>query len=298
MGLFSRKPACAVCGGKIPRRPAGIIEGEQVCGTCFEKIDMDGGRASRLTMREFRSYLDFYERNRKLREKFIVSERFEFGFDTKIIFDSESRLFCMSERPDKTVFEGKHLKFFVIGEDDAPLFEGSEAGILRCPSAVPERAAAMLGRAAQPSAGGQASHEAGRTGAAVNSPAPGQDTGIQEPFSSFRVELQLEHPYWSVIRFDMAGPRFDGAHPDLGDYLCAYRACLEEIVRLVRALKEVAFPDALEQLTGFYDNAGLPLRDAPRATNIEEIRKYKALFDDGVITEQEFREKKRLIMGL
>lgn len=290
MGLFSRKPACAVCGGKIPRRPAGIIEGEQVCGTCFEKIDMDGGRASRLTMREFRSYLDFYERNRKLREKFIVSERFEFG-STKAIFDFESKLFCMSNNPDKTVFEGKELKSFVIREDDTPIFEGSAAGIRRHPSTVPERAMAMTGRIAQSLASGISG---GDKGSAVTGP----ETGVPEPFTRFNVELHLEHPYRSVIAFAMAGPRFDCEHPDIGDYLCAYRACLEEIVRLVRAIKEVAFPDALEQLTGFYDNAGLPLRDAPRATNIEEIRKYKALFDDGVITEQEFREKKRLIMGL
>jgi len=254
MGLFSRKPPCPVCGGKV-RSTAVKIEGKPICKNCLGKIDVESGRESRLTIRELREYLDFYERNRMLGEKFTVSERFDLGFlDAKIIFDFDNRLFCMGKNPDKTVFEGKHVKFFVIREDDAPIFEGSAEGIRRYPSAVPERAAAMAQRAAPFPAGSPASNAAGKA-----------DGGIPAPFSRFNVELYLEHPYWPVITCGMDGPRFDSGHPDVDGYLVAYRTCLVEIVRLVRAIKEVAFPDALEQLAGFYDSAEAISRAAPMA---------------------------------
>ena len=116
MGLFSRKPPCPVCGGKV-RSTAVKIEGKPICKNCLGKIDVESGRESRLTIRELREYLDFYERNRMLGEKFTVSERFDLGFlDAKIIFDFDNRLFCMGKNPDKTVFEGKHVKFSSSGK--------------------------------------------------------------------------------------------------------------------------------------------------------------------------------------
>jgi hypothetical protein len=299
MGLFSKKPPCAICGGKVPRILAAKIEGEYICNTCFGKIDMESGRANNLTMQAFRQYLTFYEENRKLREKFIVSERIDFGaFDTKIIFDFENKLFCMSKNPDKTVFEGWRLKSFVIKEDSTPLFEGVAEGIRRYPSTVPERVMALSGEMAQYAASRRMAKALDRMDDGVeNGSVPRYDVDFPEPFSKFNVEIYVEHPYWSHITCDMDGPRFDREYPDASDYLSAYRERLEVIVRLVQGFKEVAFPDASERLAGFGAIHQGQKRAAP-ASAVEEIRKYKALLDDGIITEDEFREKKRQLMGL
>jgi hypothetical protein len=57
--------------------------------------------------------------------------------NTKIIFDYQNRMFCMSKNPDKTVFEGKQLISFTIKEDSTPLFEGSASGIKRYTRTLP-----------------------------------------------------------------------------------------------------------------------------------------------------------------
>lgn len=60
MGLFSKKPPCPNCGGKISWLLPAKVEGEYVCSTCYNKIDMDTDKAANLTMQGFREYLAFY----------------------------------------------------------------------------------------------------------------------------------------------------------------------------------------------------------------------------------------------
>jgi len=44
MGLFSKKPPCPICGGKIPLILPSKIEGEYICNDCYGKIDMDADK--------------------------------------------------------------------------------------------------------------------------------------------------------------------------------------------------------------------------------------------------------------
>ena len=98
MGLFSKKPPCPICDGKIPLLLPSKIEGEYICNDCYNKIDMDADKESKLTMQGFREYLAFYNQNQILKGQFVVSERIDFGlWDTKIIFDYQNKLFCMSK---------------------------------------------------------------------------------------------------------------------------------------------------------------------------------------------------------
>ena len=91
-------------------------------------------------MQEFLQYRAFREENQKLAEQFTISEKVDFGaFDTKIIFDFDKQLFCMSKRPDKTIFHGSELKSFVIKEDSFPLIEGSASGLVRHESGVQDQ---------------------------------------------------------------------------------------------------------------------------------------------------------------
>lgn len=150
MGLFSKKPPCPICGGKISWLLPSKIEGEYICDACYSKIDMDTDKASHLSMQGFRDYLAFHEQNQHLKDQFVISESIDFGpWDTKIIFDYQNRLLCMSKNPDKTVFEAGQLKSFTIKEDNALLFEGSAAGIHRYASTATERAMAMAPQISQ-----------------------------------------------------------------------------------------------------------------------------------------------------
>ena len=302
MGLFSKKPPCPICGGKIPLILPSKIEGEYICNNCYNKIDMDADKESNLTMQGFREYLAFYDQNQILKGQFVVSERIDFGlWDTKIIFDYQNKLFCMSKNPDKTVFEGRQLKSFTIREDSTPLFEGSAAGIRRYTSTVTERAMAMAPQIAQIAASKRMARTLDRLDdGKVNNSTPVQYFDIPEPFQTFHVELHFDHSYWTVLKCDMDGPRFNNTLPDVNNYLRSYQQSIEEIEKLVAALRMVAFPDAAEQSIGpgMVGMGVLQTNMAPPADAIEEIKKYKALMEDGVISQQEFEAKKKQLLGI
>lgn len=302
MGLFSKKPPCPICGGKISWLLPSKIEGEYICDTCHGKIDMESDKLSNLTMQGFRDYLAFYEQNQRLKERFVITERIDFGFwDTKIIFDHQNRLFCMSKNPDKTIFEAGQLKSFTIKEDSALLFEGSAAGIKRYTSTVPERAMAMAPQIGQFMMNRQMARTLDRLDdGKANGSAQVQYFDVPEPFQAFNVELHFDHPYWTVIKCDMDGPRFNNTNPDVNDYLRSYQRNLEEIEKLVAAFRTVAFPGAPEQSVGL-GTAGtqaLHATMAPPSDAIEEIKKYKALMEDGIISPQEFEAKKKQLLGI
>ncbi|WP_186430159.1 DUF4428 domain-containing protein [Clostridium sp. BSD9I1] len=300
MGLFSKKPPCPICGGKISWFLPSKIEGEYICDTCYNKIDMESDKENHLTMQEFKEYLAFYDQNQLLKDKFVISERVDFGlWDTKIIFDHQNKLFCMSKNPDKTVFEGKQLKSFTIKEDNIPLFDGSAEGIRRYTSTVPERAMAMAPQIAQFMMNRQMARAIDKLDdGKQNGSAPVQYFDVPEPFQAFNVELHFDHPYWTVIKCDMDGPRFDNNLPDVNDYIRSYQRSIEEIEKLVEAFKTVAFPSSTEQSIGHGTSGVVHATMAPPTDAIEEIKKYKALMEDGIISQQEFEAKKKLLLGI
>lgn len=302
MGLFSKKPPCPICGGKISWFLPSKIEGQYICDTCYSKIHMDSSKASKLTMQEFKEYLMFYDENQLLKDKFVISQMIDFGiWDNKIIFDYQNKLFCMSKKPDKTVFEGKHLKSFTIKEDDMLLFEGSEKGIRRYTSTVPERAMALAPLISQFMMNKQMAHAIDKMDdGKENGTAPMQYFDIPEPFKAFNVELRLDHPYWTVIKCDMDGPRFDNNYPDINDYINSYQRSIEEIEKLVTALKAVTFTTAPEQHAGIgaYVAQAEHIHSVLPIDPIEEIKKYKALMENGIISQKEFDAKKKQLLGI
>jgi len=302
MGLFSKKPPCPICGGKISWFLPSKIEGQYICDNCYGKIDIEIDKKANLTMQGFKEYLAFYDQNQLLKDKFVISEKIDFGiWDTKIIFDYQNKLFCISKRPDKTVFEGKHLKSFTIKEDNMLLFEGSAQGIRRYTSTVPERAMALAPQISLYMMNKQMAHAMEKQeNGKENMTVPVQSFNIPEPFRAFNAEFRFDHPYWTVVKCDMDGPRFSNEYPDVNDYINDYKRCIEEIEKLVRALKTVSFPGVPELTAGL----GVSTIQAVHATAaspvdaIEEIKKYKALMEDGIITQQEFEAKKKQLLGI
>lgn len=303
MGLFSKKPPCPICGGKISWFLPTKIEGEYICDTCHGKLDMQTEKELNLTMQGFKEYLIFYDQNKLLKDQFVISEQIDFGlWDTKIIFDYQNKWFCMSKQPDKTVFEGRQLKSFTIREDNTPLFEGSAAGIRRYASTVPERTMALASQISQFMMNRQVARTLDRLDdGKVNRTTETPNFDVPEPFRAFNVELHFDHPYWTVMKCDMDGPRFNDTHPDVNDYLRDYQNSVAEIEKLVAALRAVAFPSAPEQSAGLGlvgTQAVYTATAAPPADAIEEIKKYKGLMEDGIISQQEFDAKKRQLLGI
>ncbi len=300
MGIFSKKPPCPICGGKISWFLPSKIEGEYICDACNNKIDMDDDKRDHLTIQGLRDYLAFYEQNLRMREQFVIDQRIDFGlWDTKIIFDYQNKRFCMSKNPDKTVFEGKQLKSFTVKEDRTPLFEGSAAGIRRYPSTATERAMAMAPQISQFKKSRQMARTLDKADdGKANGSSPVQFFNVPEPFRTFNVELHFDHPYWTVVRCDMDGPHFDSTHPDVNSYLRDYQRSIGELEKLAAAFRSLAFPDAPELFVGLGTEHTAHMASVSSADAIEDIKKHKALMEDGVISPEEFDAKKKQLLGI
>lgn len=303
MGLFGKKPPCPICGGKIGWLMPSKIEDEYICSDCYAKIDMQDEIKNSLTMQKFREYLGFYEKNCLLRDRFVISQTVDFGWwDTKLIFDYENHLFCLSKNPDKTIFEGKDLVSFVIKEDTTPLFKGTANGIKRYESSIPEKAMALAPRIDQYIINRQMMENLERMTRDKDDNTyrrmPTMD--IPEPFKKFNVELRFDHPYWNSFHCDMNGPTFSDTYPDVNDYIRSYQNSVKELEILVDALREVAFPKAMDENVrkGALEAAASLQAETRPVDAIEEIRKYKGLLEEGIITDEEFQAKKKEIMGI
>ncbi len=291
MGLFSKKPPCPICQGKISWLLPSKIEGEYVCSTCYDKIDMQEDAKKNLTMEEFKEYLAFYDQNQLLKVQFTITEKVDFGFlANKCVFDFEHNLFCMSEKLDKTIFKGSDLKFFTIKEDNTPLFKGSTEGLDTYPSSVPDQAMALspqIYRFMESKKRIEAQDKSN------NSLFTKETFDFPEPFTNFMVALHFDHPYWEVLELEINGPEFSNDNPNAHSYINDYERSFLDIDKLANALMKVAFPEGRIRTSK-------PSSELPSSSSsvVEEIRKYKELFDEGILSKDEFEEKKKQILKI
>lgn len=301
MGLFSNnKKLCPICGSPTPRFLKTKVEGMPLCDKCASKADLPEGMLDSMTLEDFRQYIAFYDENRALRDAFTETGRMSFGlFGPALCLDSSHGLFRLRGGEDALVFQASHLKGFRIMEDNKPLFE-SVGGVLRChQSDVPARINMMSPQIAQFVMQQQMQEEMERRRKKDGESGTGYYRQVFEmpvPFRHFCVELTLEHPYWSSFRGRQDGPALDQYYPSIENYLEEYRAATDELHVLASSLMQMIRPGAQEA----YDGQEMPgvAAEASGLSAADEIKKYKALLDDGIITEEEFAAKKRQLLGI
>lgn len=260
---------------------------------------MQAGKDDNLTMTEFLEYKAFREKNELFKKRFHVSTKIDFGlWETKIVFDYENRLFCMDEELGKTIFEGNMVKFFTIREDASLLYQGSADGVFRYESIVPKKTMELTSQALQLITQENNSNSVQQTIHEKNTLMP-RKTYMDEPFKQFNIEIHLDHPYWDVIECSKKGPVFPDSAPNVEDYLKEYQNDVRELESLVRAIKVVAFPEALESVVKRQQRQEVePVAIVPKFDVVSEIKKYKELMDEGTITVEEFTQKKKQLMDI
>lgn len=319
MGLLDKREPCAICGGKVKGLFPWKIEGQLVCNDCYGNVDLPSGMVNNMTMSQFNAYRAFREENNQLRDRFVTGLKVDFGFlDDKVVFDFTNKLMCLDKNLSKTIFEGKHIRSFTIREDAYNLYEGSAAGLVCYSSSVPDRVMALTPQINQIRMQEQMRRNLERMTDNNNTPSYCSTYDIPEPFDKFMVEIQLDHPYWRTLSLDMNGPRFNNTYPDVNDYMRSYQENANTMQQLAQALMDVAFPGAPVQNMGYgmgmgaqamYGaaamggqamNRSMPMGGAP-AMNVDaisEIQRFKALMDQGILTEEEFEAKKRQLLGI
>ncbi len=299
MGLFTKKEPCAICGGKVKGLLPWKIEGQYVCDSCHGVVDVQKDKED-MTMEQFRQYRAFREENQALKDQFTISQKVDFGaFDTKLVFDFDHRLFCMDQHLGKTVFRGGEIKSFVIQEDGAPIFEGGPQGLARYESVVPGHLTMMAPQLNQILMQKQLEDQLNVGRDPDHRPAP-RFYDIPEPFKKFQVSIYVDHPYWSLLECDRSGPTFDNDYPDVNDYMNRYQEGYWLMENLAQCLMTVAFPDAPAEgaQQGAQQETQPAAAAAPAQDAVSQLKQYKQLLDDGVITQADFDAKKKQLMGL
>ena len=119
------------------------------------------------------------------------------------------------------------------------------------------------------------------------------------PMQKFRIEIMLDHPYWQKIEDEFSGPEFDRDYPRAEDYLKSYREQTEELHLMASKLMRMMDPTAGEiHLNSSAAAQTAQSGAAAPADAVNEIQRYKALLDAGVLTEEEFVAKKRQLLGI
>lgn len=141
MGLFSNnKKLCPVCGNPTPRLLATKIQDTPICKECDKKIYLPKGRTDRMTIDDFKQYIQFYEDNQALRDQFEENYSFNFGlFGGDLVLDIFHGLFRVNCDKDSLAFQADNLKSFRILEDSRVLFEGNHQELKHYDSKVPEK---------------------------------------------------------------------------------------------------------------------------------------------------------------
>ncbi len=316
MGLFTKKDPCAICGGKVKGLFPWKVDGKYVCGDCYGVTDLPEGAVDKMTVEDFKAYMAFREENRKLKAKFKTTDQIDFGWlDTKFLFDRGNRLLCMNKNLDATIFEGPQIRSFVIMEDRTPVLEGTAEGLRHYPSTVPERAMAMAPQIDQfmlhvqlmqgaerlrsqlGSGDRSGDHRSGANNNNPPPPPPPPRFDVPEPFKDFHVEIYFDHPYWQVFTANLGGPTFDNERPNVQDYLAEYDKGAATMAQLAGLLMAVAFPGAGEIVDEPQQQTAAAAGTAAVDT-VEELKRYKALVEQGVLTEEEFTAKKRQLLGI
>lgn len=204
----------------------------------------------------------------------------------------------MNKNLSTTIFEGKHIRSFMITEDTSVIMEGSAEGLVSYESAIPEQLTYLAPEVEE----FRRRKEQFRR-RMQNLPAERRDEfknnepkfDVPKPFQSFNIEIQFDHPYWGEFRADMGAPSFNTNDPDVRDYLSSYKEKVNTLKELARLLMQVAFPGTGER---FVDPVSGNRFTGAAVDTATELRRYKELLDSGIITEAEFAIKKRQLLGM
>lgn len=303
MGLFSsKKKLCPVCKEPTPKLFSTKVEGMPICKECSSKVDLPEGVLDQMSLADFFDYLNCYEENQRWRDCFSDTYSHFFGFTSgHFTEDEKNRLFKL--RADKNAFamQASQLKSFRILEDAQVLFESSGNVLRYYNSTVPQRLTEMVPLISQFVLQRREydllEEKAKQEGTQLRHGRPYFEMPV--PFRHFYVELTLNHPYWKSYRWEMSGPGLDRDYPNIDFYRDTYERQTKDLYELACHLMDLICPGA-PKVCGNDEVAFIQSMQqiVVEADVTEQLKKYKALLDAGVLTEEEFTAKKKQLLGI
>ncbi len=260
MGFFSsKKNLCPLCGGPTPKIFPAKIEGKPICKECDGKIDLPNG-AGDMSFREVERYIACYDANQLNRERFHATYTYggEGFFGSGLAIDETHGLFKVKKGKGTFAFDAEDLVSFRITEDNRPIFEGDENGLLITESDIEKRLENMEPeiRAHNESYLRWERWENIRRLRDRLDDNPNNDQDYlkdrnyrpsfygNKPIDKYHVYLTLNHPYWNNYEEDFATPGFDTDRPSTFDYRSQYTKDYEEFREFAEKLMALINPAA------------------------------------------------------
>lgn len=306
MGLFSNnKKLCPICGNATPRLLPQKFDDQPVCKECEQKIDLPGEVLKHMTLAGFKEYLAVYDENQPLRAAFHAT------YSHSLFLDEENGLIRLRNNDRSWAIEKKHLKSFRILEDEKVLYESGNGTLNSYLSDIPAQAEALRSAVSSFQTERQEYERRERMQSLRNRNETDEQRRERERierqyrprfrdpnlFWGFRLEVTFDHPYWSFYEDKEQGPAFDEDYPNVDEYLKKYERQTEELHTLAVKLMQLIDPNAGE--TGIGSGQAASQSAGAAASDIAaELKKYKELQEQSILTEEEFTEKKRQLLGI
>lgn len=313
MGLFTNnKKLCPICGNPTPRLLPTKIEDQPICKECDKKIDLPDGSEKNMTLDDFRQYLTRYEENQSLQSIFNETYRYGVFAHESLLLDEEHGLIRLKGNKGSWAIEKKDLRSFRICEDNAPIFESGDGAFKSYESEIPGYVEALRPAIDQFYYEKREYERRERMEELRNANEPEEARREQRRiselyrphfeqtnvFKGFRLELVFDHPYWTFFELWRDAPTLDEDNPSAEDFLKEYFEKTEELHTLTERLMKMMDPNAGELRNGAEEAPTVSGGAAVQVDAVAEIKKYKELLDQGLITEEEFTLKKRQLMGI
>ena len=319
MGLFSNKnKLCPICGEPTPRLFATKVEDMPLCKVCANKVFLPDGALEQMSLNEFEAYMNYYEENQVLRDKFQPTYEFYVDAGMTIKMDAKNGLFSLSGDAQALVFEKSCIETYRILEDDEPLFQGNKKAIKFFESKVPQMVRELAPMISRFEMQKREYEMMERMEDMIDRQDDDNNNRPRryhvrpsfygnEPFRHFSVRVRMEHPYWTGIhRGAIAAPTFNSSYPSIESYMRDYNDKVEALQDLALQFKKLVNPNSkeiyegekLEQTPVATTTVTPVVQAVPEVDAVEEIKKYKGLLDAGIITEDEFVAKKKQLLGI
>lgn len=274
MGLFSNdKKPCPICGKATPRLLAAKIANKTpICSECSRKISMRNDYIDDLTVDALREHLEAREENKSyLENTFQPTVEIPIGF-TKMKIDEGNRVWVMpllmcGDTQNPPIFQFDEVTGYKVFINNGSVIESYSAG-----DTAPSVNTSILNLSLLASnLQIFKSHDDNK-----------QD---EKEFVTFKMKIALKNTCWNFIEVEVATT-------ELTDFNAP-----REVGRILEYISNIT-----GQLIAMCE--GMNAMDAPRSTGArvssieDEIKKHKDLLDADIITQSEFDQKKKQLLGI
>ncbi len=263
LGILGGIERCPVCGEPVSGMMNIKIQNKvRLCKSCSKKCDIEQSKRKFMTAEDIKEHIRFREENAKLYQNFHPTNGKK-GFGDEILEDSNMCRWCV--RPWGN-FLGPEIPTLYRYED-----------IVSCELIQDDGNAVSKGGLGGAVVGGALF---GGVGAVVGSTASKKK--IITRVKDIHVTVTLNHPYHSSLMI-FAMPYGQTVSTESPMYT-AYINTGRELVAFFETMMAKSKPSSNATIQGHSD--------------ADEIRKFKALLDEGIITQEQFEMKKKQILGV